>query len=236
MNQFECKRSPDISVDRGNMLRYLGYNKQDLSSELKQQIDKAIEVAEQAASPIWCFGLYSAWLDGDTFHFNDSNLVLSITKEDSSLRAAKAFACMACTLGFSFEREIRRLCIEAPSFCYLVDAAGSSLCEGCADSCEQAIGIAASNQNLFPGQRFSPGYGVVPLRLSRDIISELTADRFLGISVTENDLLIPQKSLTAFVPLFSDEDAANRAYRSCIDCALRKSCSYLAQGITCYRF
>ena len=45
--------------------------------------------------------------------------------------------------------------------------------------------------------RRSPGYGDLPLSLSRTIINELDAPRRLGVSITDSGLLVPSKSVTA---------------------------------------
>ena len=45
--------------------------------------------------------------------------------------------------------------------------------------------------------RRSPGYGDLPLSLSRTIINELDATRRLGVSITDSGLLVPSKSVTA---------------------------------------
>ena len=46
-------------------------------------------------------------------------------------------------------------------------------------------------------RRRSPGYGDLPLALSRTILAELDAPRKIGVSITDRDLLVPTKSVTA---------------------------------------
>ena len=45
--------------------------------------------------------------------------------------------------------------------------------------------------------RRSPGYGDLPLALSRTILAELDAPRKIGVSITDSNLLVPSKSVTA---------------------------------------
>ena len=55
--------------------------------------------------------------------------------------------------------------------------------------------LPTSRRKLLPWK--SPGYGDLPLSLSRTIISELDATKKIGVSITESDLLVPSKSVTA---------------------------------------
>ena len=54
--------------------------------------------------------------------------------------------------------------------------------------------------------RRSPGYGELPLELSREILTKLDATRRLGVSLTESLLLVPTKSVTALCEKRISED------------------------------
>ena len=45
--------------------------------------------------------------------------------------------------------------------------------------------------------RRSPGYGDIPLEMSREILEKLDATKRLGVSLTDSLLLVPSKSVTA---------------------------------------
>ena len=45
--------------------------------------------------------------------------------------------------------------------------------------------------------RRSPGYGTMPLELSREILAKLDATRRIGVALTDSLLLVPSKSVTA---------------------------------------
>ncbi len=85
-------------------------------------------------------------------------------------------------------------------------AAGSSLVESVADACEAAVVADAAKWGMRTNWRYSPGYGDLPLALQPEIVRVLAADKRLGMVATESNLLIPTKSVTAFVGLF-DADA-----------------------------
>ena len=81
--------------------------------------------------------------------------------------------------------------------------------------------------------RFSPGYGDLPLAVQPRFIEALDAQKLLGLSVNSSLLLVPAKSVTAVVGLFSTVPQTPTR-TPCQDCIAREYCSYLEKGITCY--
>ena len=55
--------------------------------------------------------------------------------------------------------------------------------------------VEGEGRKLLP--RKSPGYGDLPIELSRTILTELDAPRKIGVSITDSNLLVPSKSVTA---------------------------------------
>lgn len=51
----------------------------------------------------------------------------------------------------------------------------------------------------YPTMRFSPGYGDCPLEIQRQIGDKMDIYRRLGITLSSSNIMIPQKSITAFV-------------------------------------
>lgn len=47
--------------------------------------------------------------------------------------------------------------------------------------------------------RFSCGYGDLPLKLQREIFPALQVTKNIGVTLTDGDLMIPEKSVTAIV-------------------------------------
>ena len=92
----------------------------------------------------------------------------------------------------------------------------------------------AANVGLSANWRFSPGYGDCPLSAQPSILAALNASRLLGLTATTTNLLMPTKSVTAFIGLFDGpvHDANTRP--TCNICRLRPSCAFRARGKTCY--
>ncbi|MFA9422765.1 MAG: methionine synthase, partial [Sedimentibacter sp.] len=75
--------------------------------------------------------------------------------------------------------------------------------------------------------RYSPGYGDVPISHQGDILAALNAQKLIGLSVSDSSILIPRKSVTAFIG-FSNSDRINK--KSCYNCNLFGNCSFSKEG------
>ena len=80
---------------------------------------------------------------------------------------------------------------------FLADALSDALVEGVCDMAEADVG-----ESLKLGNRFSPGYGDLPLSVGRDIVSNTRSDILLGIRFTDSGLALPKKTVTAIIPVY----------------------------------
>ena len=101
------------------------------------------------------------------------------------------------TIGAEFDAWQRRLSVLSAADALLSQRIGLAAVEKVMDGLEgeAKAEVEAEGRKLLP--RRSPGYGDLPLSLSRRILEELDAPRKIGVSITESDLLVPSKSVTA---------------------------------------
>ena len=109
------------------------------------------------------------------------------------------------TIGAEFDAWQRRLSVTSAADALLSQQIGLDAVEKVMDDLEEEVRVkieeggsgvpAASRVRLMP--RRSPGYGDLPLELSREIINCLDAPRKIGVSITDSNLLVPSKSVTA---------------------------------------
>ena len=113
----------------------------------------------------------------------------------------------------------------------MLDACGSAWVESGCNAAEEELAA------RFPGRyltdRFSPGYGDLPLSAQPTFLACLDATRSLGITATDTNLLIPTKSVTAVLGLFDHEPPDNPP-NPCDDCLIRHNCPFKKKGITCH--
>ena len=101
------------------------------------------------------------------------------------------------TVGAEFDAWQRRLSATSAADAWLSQQIGLVAVERVMDEAEAAARAAVEKEGgrLLP--RKSPGYRDMPLVLSREIVRLLDATRKIGVSVTDSDLLVPSKSVTA---------------------------------------
>jgi len=100
------------------------------------------------------------------------------------------------TLGTEYDRYQRARAAVSAAEAYAAQTKGLAEIERVMDGLEDEIrATLAPGETLVP--RRSPGYGEMPLALSREIIDKLDATKRIGVSLTESLLLVPSKSVTA---------------------------------------
>ena len=106
--------------------------------------------------------------------------------------------CFLCgTVGAEFDRWQRKLSLVSAADAYFAQQLGLEAVEKVMDELEAELRreVEAEGKRLSP--RWSPGYGGRPLSLSREILRQLDATKKIGVSITDSDLLVPSKSVTA---------------------------------------
>ena len=106
------------------------------------------------------------------------------------------------TIGAEFDCWQRRLAALSAADALLSQQIGLDAVEKVMDELEERArkeveGMREEGTGKRVMPRRSPGYGDLPLSLSRTIINELDATRRLGVSITDSGLLVPSKSVTA---------------------------------------
>ena len=208
-------------VDRSEMLRYAGLAGRELDEATARRADAMTGVCLREARPAWRYALFDLAFDGEAPALG--NILLPGRDIARHLRSARRCAMMAVTLGLGAERALRAMQQRSMADALLLDAAMSACIESAADACCRDIARDAGASGLYVGARFSPGYGDLPLDMRRT----------LGISMTDGCLLIPQKSVTAFVGLYPQRPS--RAEGGCDLCPARNNCAYRRTGGACSR-
>ena len=106
-----------------------------------------------------------------------------------------AFLCG--TIGAEFDTWQRRLSALSAADALLSQQIGLEAVEKVMDDLEKEakVEVEAEGRKMLP--RKSPGYGDLPIELSREIINCLDATKKIGVSITDSNLLVPSKSVTA---------------------------------------
>ncbi|MBQ8894758.1 MAG: Vitamin B12 dependent methionine synthase activation subunit [Clostridia bacterium] len=114
----------------------------------------------------------------------------NLTKNLTGCEEAFLFA---VTLGVGVDRLLTRLSALSPARHFITDALASALAEAACEEAEQRI-----KGELCCAPRFSPGYGDVSLELQAPLLNLLQGQK-LGITLNQNLLMVPTKSITAIM-------------------------------------
>lgn len=195
----------ECSIDKNEVLRYLGYRGQCIDKDLIARLDEVIEQCESDLQPKGTsvfFDIEHVQPEGDPcITLVNTDLVLEGASIQKHLAGSQRVAAMAVTLGARSEQELRRLSSTDPVVALLYDASCSAFVESAAEATQQNIAEEMQHMGYEIGKRYSPGYGDFPLAMQPTLLRALEANKRLGITVTEGNLLLPSKSITAVVGL-----------------------------------
>lgn len=229
-----------LRIDRFEMLRYLGYAGQCIDDGLAVRIERTATDLERSIVP---HGVRRVFAVDATARDAQGDPCIRLMGTAVKLRGADIFrhlkdarlcAVLACTLGMENERELRALSSQRPLDAALYDAASSAYIEAAVEAMERDAARAAEAHGMSVNWRFSPGYGDCPLDAQPALVAALNATRLIGLTVTDQNLLLPTKSVTALIGLFDGEAASAHDRPSCATCRLRDACPFRERGTTCH--
>ena len=112
-----------------------------------------------------------------------------------NLRGCNRALLFAATVGHGIDRKIMKYSALSPSRSLALQAIGTERVEALCDEFECEMSL------LYKGlrPRFSPGYGDLSLELQGEVFKALEPQKHLGIFLRESMLMVPSKSVTAFI-------------------------------------
>ena len=208
-------------------LRYLGAA--GAPEALRRQVAGEAEALSAQIRPRYVYRVYGLELRSGGVGLVGAGVVLRGDTAARMLETCGQAALLACTLGARFDLTLNAAQVRDMARAVILDAVGSALVERGCDEAEAELSA------RFPGRyltdRFSPGYGDLPLDLQGDICAVLDASRRLGLTVTESLLLNPVKSVTAVIGV-SDRPQMARVW-GCDYCQMRERCPLRKGGKHC---
>lgn len=213
-------------LNENEILLYLGYRGQEYPAEVEAQIKRCEREVLAAADPrlIW------RRLPVDGAHFS----ALSLGGEDirELLDGCREAVLMAVTLGQGIDRLLTKNSISNMADAVIMDACASTAIENVADNFEMDLRRELERENLYLTDRFSPGYGDLPILVQKQFCAALDTQRKIGLSVSSSMLMIPGKSVTAVMGISETPKPLRK--RGCESCSLFRTCMYRKEGRNCH--
>ena len=187
-----------MEFDGRDAARFLGVKGAPDAALLERLAAAAAEV-RAVATPRFAARLLPLRAEGDRLSFGGA-FALESRHLARNLRGCDRAFLFVATLGAGVDRLVRgREAAGAMADAALLQAVAGEL----ADSyCEDVVAELARDPAVAGcslRHRFSPGYGDVPLSIQPVFLAAVDASRRVGVSLTDAFLMVPTKSVSAFV-------------------------------------
>lgn len=160
-----------------------------------------------------------------------TSIILTGNSAQDFLDGCQSCIMMAVTIGRTVDAAIHRNQVSDMAEAVIIDSCASSAVEDICNQLGDDLEKEFLKRGLYLTDRFSPGYGDLPMELQPQICRALSAEKRIGLSVTGGTLMMPTKSVTAFIGI-SDRPQPKKL-TGCANCAMNKSCNYRKAGVTC---
>ena len=222
-----------VSVDKSEVLRYLGHNGQKIDNDLNFKINQCIKETKNEIDTKYVYQIYNIKndLNLNTVQFENTNLILKSKDVSELLRNCDKCVLMCATLGFNIEKNIRRYSYNNLTKGIIIDACATTSIEEVCDLVQDSILDDISKEGKSLTMRYSPGYGDLDISANRDILNVLDAHRKIGVTVTNTGIMIPRKSVVALIGITNKK--IEKVKRTCENCSNRFNCQYRRKADGC---
>ena len=214
-------------INPNEVLLYLGYTGGEVPAELDAEINDCIDMIRQVARPRLTyrfFPLEDGTLPGLDFPLKGED----IRKHLSDCTHA---VLMAATLGPDVETLLMRTEVQDMARALILDSCASTAIENVCDNFESELRLQCQDRGKYLTDRFSPGYGDMPISQQKEFCEALDTQRRIGLTVSQSGILVPRKSVTAVLGI-SDTPRTRRS-SGCANCSMFRTCQLRKNGRSC---
>lgn len=208
------------SIPMREALHYLGWRGTPVEPRLLEQIRALMDQAERGVQPHVAVSRFAMERDG---RLAGTVLIPQGRDVGQLLSGCHEAVLLAATLGAGSERMLLKAQARSSEEAVLLDAVLSAAIEAVCDAQEAALRDALWQQRLYLTDRFSPGYGDMPLGQTKEICAVLDANRAIGLTVSASSIMIPRKSVTAILGV--SRAPVRRRPSGCAACSMRGQCA-----------
>lgn len=220
-----------LQINKNEVLRYLGYKGQDIDENIVNLIEECREEIKKIITPRFMYEYKDIIQLDEAIEVVNTKLILSGKDIKEHLKDSKKCVLMAVTLGNDVERKTRLYEKINLTKALILDACATTAVEEVCDYVERIVKEKAILNNKDITFRYSPGYGDLPLDVQSSFLRALDAQKKIGLTVSENNLLFPRKSVTAIIGIINS--GSKKKIKSCKKCTNCKNCSFRREGEIC---
>lgn len=194
----------EIEIDEKEVLRYLGYGKKNITEEDIRLVQKQIPAVRKVLSGRACYGSYPVECEEEGRITLPYGTVISrdLTRNLSGCSRIYMFA---ATIGLGFDRLLQTTRLRSMADAAILQAIGAASVEYVCDSLNEKLRLQAQAEGYEARPRYSAGFGDFPLENQRGFFEILNPGKYCGISLKDNLIMAPEKSVTALIGLKKKE-------------------------------
>lgn len=223
-----------IAVNQKEIYRYLGYGANEPDSAVRMLVDEVLSELLSVIMPKHIYKFYECRTDDESVFMGD--MQINSRNLSGNLAQCDTVVLLAATLGLEADKLLQRYEVVNMAKASIVQACAAACIEAYCNLIQENIRFEVQKKRgvpLFIRPRFSPGYGDLPLETQKDIFRELDCTKRIGLTLTQNLLMYPTKSVTAFIGLTQNPE--NCHIEKCKRCG-KSDCAFRSQGAKINRY
>lgn len=206
-------------ISKSEAARYMGVSEAP-DSQTARLLEKYEPIVRKALRPAYVYREAKVKFAPEGVYL--SGLATPLTGEDirRHLENCGRAVVFAATVSSAADKLIRTTSVTDMAGALAVDCLCSTAVEQVCELAEKEI--FSELTAAYRTWRYSPGYGDLPIELQGELLKYLNAQRRIGLTCSESNLLVPTKSVTAIIGI-SDKPIEGEE-KGCNVCRLRNSC------------
>ena len=210
-------------IDRKEVLRYMGYRGQNIGHTTEKLLNDCIDEVASVSKESFLYEIFDIERAAEGLCLKGTTLTLAGEDIGRHLAGSEKCALMAVTLGLEVDKRINFYSKTDIAKALVFDACATAAAESICDTVQEKIETVAKSMGFETTTRFSPGYGDFPIGIQKELAKVLKTYEGIGLSVNESSIMIPRKSVTAFIGLRREK--SDESGNSCESCG-RRNCSF----------
>lgn len=216
------------SINRAEVLRYLGYKGIGADETINSLIDECEAEVLKAAVPRYVYRVVDVTQVDEGVRLEGTSVTLKGNSIKEHLKGCNKAALIAVTISDGIDRMLRVMQASDLAKAVISDSMASAAIEQ-GDKVEAVIKeeLPEYNQTF----RFGIGYGDLPLSQQGEFLKILNAPKLIGLNIGKTDMMTPTKSVTAVIGLTTGEVSSKK--KGCMSCNLKGTCRFREAGGHC---
>ncbi|NLY91618.1 MAG: Vitamin B12 dependent methionine synthase activation protein [Firmicutes bacterium] len=202
-----------MEIAQDEILRYLGYRNQNPDPATAKLIAECLSELKAVIRAGVVYQRYPLEKQGDRIGLSGTNLTIYSKDLSHHLRQADQCLLLAATLGLGPDQRIATYARLDLARGIVLDACATAAIEALCAEAQNKLKAKLAKEGYALTGRYSPGYGDLAITLQKAILEVLRAYPRIGLTVNEEHILLPRKSVTAFIGLEKREESGRAQER-----------------------